>query len=73
MNCMREKLSVLVVPDVTRDDRMVWQMLSSERVNNTPVEEGLLKKVLGTLVEEGLLKKVMSIPLLREVRTRQLP
>ena len=72
MSCMREKLNVLVVPDVTRDDRMVWQMLSSERVN-TPVEEGLLKKVLGTLVEEGLLKKVLSIPLLREVRTRQLP
>ena len=72
MNCMREKLRVLVVPDVTRDDRMVWQMLSNERVN-TPVEEGLLKKVLGTLVEEGLLKKVLSIPLLKEVRTRQLP
>ena len=41
--------------------RMVWQMLSSERVN-TPVEEGLLKKVFSTPVEEGLLKKVLSTP-----------
>ena len=41
--------------------RMVWQMLSSRRVN-TPVKEGLIKKVLSTPVGGSLLMKVLSTP-----------
>ena len=61
MSSIREKIACSLYQKRLVMTRMVWQMLSSERVN-TPVEEDLLKKVFSTPVEGGLLKKVLSTP-----------